>query len=70
VVWPNLGINLVSCVPARSVIVFLFGKIDIWVCSSGGSCGEITLVSSPSTLFLSLEFFLYKKFILYFSHSS
>jgi hypothetical protein len=29
VVWPNLGINLVSYVLARSVIVILFGKIDI-----------------------------------------
>jgi hypothetical protein len=29
VVWPNLGINLMSCVVARSVIVILFGKLDI-----------------------------------------
>jgi hypothetical protein len=29
VVWPNLGINLVSCVLARSMIVILFDKIDI-----------------------------------------
>jgi hypothetical protein len=29
VVWPNLEINHVSCVLARSVIVILFGKIDI-----------------------------------------
>jgi hypothetical protein len=29
VVWLNLGINLVSCVLARSVIVILFGKIYI-----------------------------------------
>jgi hypothetical protein len=28
-VWLNLRINLVSCVLARSVIVILFGKIDI-----------------------------------------
>jgi hypothetical protein len=29
VVWSNLEINLVSCVLAHSVIVILFGKIDI-----------------------------------------
>jgi hypothetical protein len=29
VVWSNLEISLVSCVLARSVIVILFGKIDI-----------------------------------------
>jgi hypothetical protein len=34
-----------SCVLARSVIVILFGKIDLYVYSPCGSCGEITLVS-------------------------
>jgi hypothetical protein len=29
VVWLNLRINLVSCVLARSVIVILYGNLDI-----------------------------------------
>jgi hypothetical protein len=70
VVWSNLRINLVSCVLVRSVIVILFGKIDLYVYSSCGPWGEITLVSSPSTLCLSVAFFLYKIFTRYFPPSS